>query len=442
MSKFVNPSGFAENLPPEQIVEDGLKVTFQDVAESYGYTHLETASVEYMETLASKGDIDKEIFTIQRALSEDDSEEAARGLHFDLTVPFARYVAQHQGELHFPFRRYQVQKVWRGERPQKGRFREFYQADIDVVARETLSLDFDAEVALVMAKVLSSFKIGALTMRINNRKFLNGLFETHGIEFSTEVLQIVDKIDKIGSEEAKRMLREDQGLDATAVAEIFTILGETVLLDDAPKFLDSITQTNVRLDEGKAELLQLFSVLQSVSIPDFAFTFSPSIARGLDYYTGMVCEVTINGHEKYGSICSGGRYADLAGRFTNQKLPGVGMSIGLTRLLTAIREESLLDFSRKVMVDLTVCLPDEDRKSISFTVAETLRDKGLNIEMNYKHDTPLGKQLEAVHSRNIPYALVCELDGKLTLYTMVADGNAEKSSFDSPESLAEFLRKS
>ncbi len=418
--RFINPSGFPENLPAGQVIEDSLKATIQQIAESYGYSRLETASVEYLDTLASKGDIDKEIYTLGRALAEGDGTESDRGLHFDLTVPLARYVAQNQGELWFPYRRYQVQKVWRGERPQKGRFREFYQADIDVVGRENLPLAFDAEVALVMAHILSSFAIGSITMKINNRKFLQGVCSALGVEDVARALQIIDKLDKIGESEVKRLLIEEVGLADSASENLFTIIANPVPADQVEAFLTSLPMNNEQIDTGIYELQQVFSILTQSSLPEsVAIVFDPSIARGLDYYTGTVYETTVDGFEQYGSICSGGRYADLASRFTNQTLPGVGMSIGLTRLLAIIQAEGLRSFSAQTRTDLTLCLLDEEQLIPSLQVAALLREKGLNVEMNYKPSVGLGKQLDQIKQKGIHRALVCERDGNFTLFNLL-----------------------
>lgn len=421
-NKHINPSGFAENLPNEQIVEDRLKTLIAQGAERYGYNRIETAAVEYMETLASDGDVNKEIYTIGRAQAEGESTESQRGLHFDLTIPFARYVAQHQGQLHFPFRRYQIQKVWRGERPQKGRFREFYQADIDVVAQGTLAPYFDAEVVAVAAGVLNSFAIGKLTIHLNNRKFLNGLLESFGITMDTAVLQAIDKIDKIGAPEVMRILQEDLGYPAAAVTDIFRIIATSVDRADVVDFLNNIDDANPTLAAGKTELLQLFSALpEAEQLENITFVFNPKIARGLDYYTGTVYESTIDGLEKYGSVCSGGRYADLASRFTNQALPGVGISIGLSRLLAVIKTENLMDFSQETNSQVVVCLLDESQHIPSLQAANFLRQHGLNVETNQKPSVALGKQLTTAEHKGIPYALVCEQDGQFTLYPIGDD---------------------
>ncbi len=439
-TRFINPSGFPENLPAEQLVEDALKQTFATTAASYGYTHLETASVEYMDTLASKGDVSKEIYTIGRALGEgDNNDEADRGLHFDLTVPFARYVAQHQGELWFPYRRFQIQKVWRGERPQKGRFREFYQADVDVVARENLALAFDAEIAVVMASIIETFGIGNVTMHINNRKLLNGLFASLGIMAATEALQAIDKLDKVGEGAVRELLRT-QGVADAAIDALFGFILKPVELTDVAAFLDTLPNDIEELVLGKAEVREVFAILAATAAtPHVRFVLNPKIARGLDYYTGTVFETTIDGLEKYGSICSGGRYADLASRFTNQKLPGVGMSIGLTRLLSILKAESLKDFGAMSSVLVLMCLANETQLIPTLQAASTLRREGMAVEVNYKHSVTLGKQIEQTKDRGIPFALVAEADGKFTLFDVV---NESKEVFmDIAEVVAKLFTK-
>ncbi len=425
-NRFINPSGFAENLPAEQILEERLKSTFGKVAESYGFLKLETSSVEYMDTLASKGDVNKEIYTIGRALGEEGDSEGERGLHFDLTVPFARYVAQHQGKLQFPYRRYQIQKVWRGERPQKGRFREFYQADVDVVARENLPLQFDAEVVVVMARILSSFGIDAVTMHINNRKYLSGLLQSFGIEDATTALQLIDKLDKIGAEKVRAELAIIYSLDDSALDLLFAYINERISEADFEQFANNVEARNDLMKEGLEELKTLFSSLKTrATIGNVSFVFNPSIARGLDYYTGMVVETILDGFEKYGSVCSGGRYADLASRFTNQTLPGVGLSIGLTRLLSIIKEEKLIELSESTNSDVVVCLLDEAERTASLSLAETLRQHGLNVESNHKPSVGLGKQLDQAKEKGIKHAVIAEADKSYTLVNLVS-GKKEK----------------
>lgn len=418
MSKrSIAPSGFPEYLPAMQIIADQYQAAFAKTAAQYGYVHTETPAVEYLDTLASKGDIDKEIYAIKRAQAEGDAVEADRGLHFDLTVPFARYVAQHQNDLHFPFRRYQIQKVWRGERPQKGRFREFYQADIDVVAPERLPLYFDAEVATVMAEILSTWDLGSMTMRINNRQFLDGLLQSFGIPMETEVLQAIDKLDKRGAEAVAEILSDELGYERPAVDAFLTLISQTVPQDELTKFLQEIAPANQSLVTGMEELRTVFAALPDEgSNQSVRFVFDPRIARGLDYYTGTVYETTIDNLESYGSICSGGRYADLVSRFSNQKLPGVGLSIGLTRLLAIAEAESLVTPARYALSDVVVCLLDEEQQRASLAVAKTLRQAGYRVETNHRPKQSLGKQIDIAELKGIPWALVVETDSTYTLY--------------------------
>ncbi len=416
-NRYVNPSGFAENLPAEQLVEERLKAGLATAAEGYGYVRLETPAIEYMDTLASEGNITKEIYRIVRSQAEDDGSESERGLHFDLTIPFARYVAQHYAELPFPFRRFQIQKVWRGERPQKGRFREFYQADIDVVANEVLPIQFDAEVITVIARVLSSFNIGPVTMKVNNRKFLTGLLEHFGITDQASVLQQIDKLDKIGVEKVSEVLMAEYGIAAETLTSLFTIITSRVATVDLAAMLIRIPDSNETLVEGKAELLSLFeNVPAAGSVPNVTILFDPAIARGLDYYTGMVCETIIDGFERYGSICSGGRYADLASRFTSRKLPGVGLSIGLSRLMTIIKEESLLDFSVQTKTQVIVGLFHESLRALSHTASEELRAAGVLVETVHKEQSNLGKQIDQAAAKGVPFVLACEQDGSFSLF--------------------------
>ncbi len=430
-NRFINPSGFAENLPAAQILEDGLKAEFATIAESFGYTHLETASVEYMDTLASKGDVSKEIYTIGRALGEgEESTESARGLHFDLTVPFARYVAQHQGQLDFPYRRYQVQKVWRGERPQKGRFREFYQADIDVVGQGTLALEFDAEVALTMGQILDSFNIGGMTMHINNRKFLSGLLAQYGIN-SEDTLHAIDKLDKIGKEAVIEKICSEHGVTADSLTDLFTIFASHVAASDVSAYLETINGDNELLAEGKRELTRVFALLaQNPTFENVSFVFSPAIARGLDYYTGTVYETTINGLEKYGSICSGGRYAELASRFTTQQLPGVGLSIGLTRLMSIITSEDLIALDRTSPSEVGLCMLQTEQETATLETAHVLRRNGFNVEIDYRTEAGLGKQLTVLEKKGIPFAVICEADGWFTVCNLATTAKQKVASIE------------
>lgn len=399
-----------------QIVADEYQAIFKEMAVQYGYVHIETPAVEYLDTLASKGDIDKEIYAIQRAQGEGDAVEADRGLHFDLTVPFARYVAQHQNALHFPFRRYQIQKVWRGERPQKGRFREFYQADIDVVAPERLPLYFDAEVATVMASILESWQLGAMTMRISNRQFLDGLLQSFGISMDTPVLQAIDKLEKIGTEAVAAILVDELGYETSAVQNCLELIARTVPHQELDDFLQGIDPVNPELVTGIEQLQAVFRSLPERSAGGVRFVFDPRIARGLDYYTGTVYETTIDGLERYGSICSGGRYADLVSRFSNKTLPGVGLSIGLTRLLAVAEAEGLVRAERQSLSDIVVGLLHDDQQVASLQAATALRAAGYRVETNHRAKTSLGKQISVAEAKGVPWLMTVEADGGYTVY--------------------------
>ena len=382
--------------------------------------------------------MNKEIYTLGRALAEEGEGDSERGLHFDLTVPFARYVAQHQGKLQFPYRRYQIQKVWRGERPQKGRFREFYQADVDVVARENLPLQFDAEVVTVVARILSSYNIGGVTIHINNRKYLSGLLQSFGIEDATTALQLIDKLDKIGVEKVRAELALIYNLDDISLDLLFAYINERITESDFAQFAANVEVRNERMGEGLEELKTIFETLRTrAEISNVSFVFNPSIARGLDYYTGMVVETTLNGFEKYGSICSGGRYADLASRFTNQTLPGVGLSIGLTRLLSIIKEENLVEMKEATNSDIVVCLLNEAERTASLSLAEALRQYGLNVESNHKPSVGLGKQLEQAKEKGIPKAVIVESDGN---YTLIDISSNDKQKLDSIDTIVSLMK--
>jgi histidyl-tRNA synthetase len=433
-SKFHKPSGFPENLPGEQIAEERLKARFREAAELYGYVPLETSAVEYLDTLVSKGEITKEIYTIGRAAAEGSDEEPNRGLRFDLTVPFARYTAEHYGDLAFPFKRYQVQRVWRGERPQKGRFREFYQMDVDVVANEELPIHFDAEVILVAAQALASFNIGGFTIRLNNRKLLEGMLLSRGVTETARALQIIDKIDKVGVAATATVLRDELGMEQSAAEHLLSVIGTPVPIEAAEALLRDLEGGHSLLEEGKAELLAVASELDGISKPGKA-VLDLRIARGLDYYTGTVCETTIDGLEAYGSICSGGRYADLAGRFINRKLPGVGVSIGLTRLLSILIQENRIGTERTSVTDVLIGLFDEAGRELANRAAETLRSSGVRTEVFHSGKQPLGKQIEAAVKRGIPYFVIMNESGSLALKDLASTTQADYA--DLPALLAE-----
>ena len=420
-NKYHNPSGFPENLPPEQIFEEEMKNSMRKTCSLFGYIPLETSAVEYLDTLASNGEINKEIYAITRALGEGSDAEPDRALRFDLTIPFARYVAQHYGDIVLPFKRFQIQRVWRGERSQKGRFREFYQADIDVIANEQLPLHLDAEVVTIIYQILQSFGIGSFTIHINNRKFLQGVLQEYGITDIASALRIIDKFDKIGRSAVKDLLIQELQLSSEVSDTLLDLVERSIPIHEVNTFFQSITGENALISEGKEELLEVFSYLETFPDGEGKFMFNPRIARGLDYYTGSVFETTIDGLERYGSICSGGRYANLAERFINKSLPGVGISIGLTRLLDIIRNEKPELLSKHTYTSVLIGLRNEENRLHSNEIAQALRENGIATEVFYKGSISYKKQFEYKTKKQIPFFLIVNQDTHVAISTSEND---------------------
>lgn len=407
-------SGFPEWLPEVRMVEQRWLDHIRKVFESYGFCSIETPAVEELNVIAAKGeDVDKEIYVINRLQTdENDDKEARLALHFDQTVPFARYVAMHFNDLVFPFKRYQMQKVWRGERPQAGRMREFYQCDIDVISPDNLPISFDAEMPAIIWEVLSSLpgmENENIQIRVSNRKILLGALEVLGIKDLTAATRIIDKIEKIGTDEVERLLSE-LGIDKEHTNNILKII-QTKHRD--PKQLNNDLRWyaghNQKVQEGIDELS---AVLDNLShLPEGAVVADLSIVRGLDYYTGTVYETVFVDDPTYGSICSGGRYDDLAGSYINKHLPGVGISIGFSRLFDRLRNEGKLPVSRKCPTDVLVLPPREESDIPKMReIEQTLRKNGLNVEV--ASGKKLQKQMAYAEKKGIPYVWFAE-DGEV-----------------------------
>lgn len=399
MAKIRPISGFPEWSPEQQLVENHVLDAVRGQFELHGFTPLETRSVEPLDVLLAKGETSQEVYVLKRLHAQGD-EPAEFGLHFDLTVPFARYVAQNRGTLALPLRRYQIQKVWRGERPALGRYREFIQADIDVIASEQLSGDYDAEVLRTLHNVLSSLPIPAITLRVNNRKLLQGAYEALGFSELDEVLRVVDKLDKIGPDKVGELLVTELGASAEqadAVLKIAKVRGTSAAALDAVR---SMGLDNATLSEGLDELSRLLDNL--ADLPDGAVVCDLSIARGLNYYTGMVCEGQMRGYEDMGSVCSGGRYDNLASMGSKEKLPGVGLSIGVTRILGRLFAEGRLEASRRTPTTVMVALDSAEARPAADAVAVALRTRGIATEV---FDRPLkyGKQIAYADKKGIPF---------------------------------------
>lgn len=369
--------------------------------ERYGFCSLETPSVELLDVLQAKGETSQEVYTLRRlqSASSDDSDSRL-GLHFDLTVPFARYVAQHFNELDFPFKRYQIQRVWRGERPQEGRYREFTQCDIDVINIDQVPLYYDAELPRIIHEVLTDLNLPPWSLNINNRIVLQGFYEGLGIGDPLAVIRIADKIDKIGADGVGRILATDIGLTDRQVAACLDLAG--IRGTDAD-VIDDIWALGVKSDLLAEGLDQLGYVLRSLAdLPVGTIVADLSIARGLDYYTGTVYEGKFTDWPTYGSICSGGRYDNLAGSFIRRSLPGIGLSIGLTRIFSKLVAEGLLKTGPKCPTDVLVVIPSAERRANAIETAALLRARGFNTELYHQADK-LAKQIRYASRKGIPF---------------------------------------
>lgn len=412
-------SGFPEWLPEERIVEQRWLDHIRRVFESYGFCSIETPSVEEIDVLLAKGEVDKEIYVLERLHKDEESDKESRlALHFDQTVPFARYTAQHFNELVFPFKRYQMQRVWRGERPQMGRMREFTQCDIDVINVDNLPLSFDAEIPAMIYEVLDGLDIGRVQLRISNRKILSGFLEDWGVDDIPAVLRILDKAEKVDesvtfSELSKVCSRSTAGEDWTAAR---ILMGVAKIKAHSRE--DLKTQL-FNLEHGSMSpkhlegIEELCVVLDSLShLPKDAVVADLSIVRGLDYYTGTVYETQLLDVPEFtGSVCSGGRYDDLASQYINKKLPGVGISIGFSRLFDVIRQSrpDLLNIGPKSPTDILVYTEDESLAGTANATAQLLRKNGNNVEV-YHTVKKWEKHLKYAEKKVIPF--ICYIRGE------------------------------
>ncbi|HEX8206627.1 MAG TPA: histidine--tRNA ligase [Solirubrobacteraceae bacterium] len=397
MAKARPISGYPEWLPEQRIVEQRLLDAIRRQFELYGFAPIETRAVEPLDALLAKGETDKEIYTLRRLQGGDD-EKAELGLHFDLTVPLARYVAQNLNDLKFPFKRYQIQKSWRGERPQEGRYREFTQADIDVIGRGSLSLHFDAELPLIVHEVFEALpEIPPVTVRFNNRKVVEGVMRGLGVEDVTPVMRALDKLDKRGAEAVRGDL-EGLGVGssaATKLLEMGAIRGSSG--DPVVEAVRALGVGGELVEEGLEELAFVIDAVKGAPrvVADL------SIVRGLDYYTGTVYEAVMEGHESVGAVCSGGRYDNLVegGR---DKLPGNGVSFGVTRILGRLFGQDAIPLGPKTPTQVLVALTSEDERGRAREVAAALRAKGVPTEV-FHEPVKFGKQIAYADGKGIPY---------------------------------------
>ena len=412
-------SGFMELLPNEQILFNQIREIIENTYKNFGFLPLDTPIIESSEVLLAKagGETEKQIYRFNKG-------EHDLSLRFDLTVPLAKYVAKNYGNLSFPFRRYQIGKVYRGERTQKGRFREFYQCDIDVIGDEKLDLINDAELPSVIYTIFKNLGFDNFTIRINNRKILNGLFEGIGQkDKSVEILRIIDKIDKIGEQAVRKEIAE-LGVGEKIVNTIIDFIRIDGSADEKIEKLEKMdlysanivesesqntdvgadNMTNATFTRGVNELKEVVENIRLFGVPDKNFTVDLTIARGLDYYTGTVYETFLNDYREIGSVCSGGRYENLAENYTDRKLPGVGVSIGLTRLFYKLNELNLIKADKKSISDVLI-IPMTENKKAPLELATSLRELGINTEI-YLNNKKIKAKMKYADKLKIPYVIV------------------------------------
>lgn len=391
--------GFMELLPNEQILFEQMKQKIEKTYQKFGFLPLDTPILELSEILLAKagGETEKQIYQFQKG----DTDIAMR---FDLTVPLSKYVAKNYGNLSFPFRRYQIGKVYRGEKAQKGRFREFYQCDIDIIGDGELSTINDAEIPSVIYNLIKELGFEEFTIRINNRKILNGLFEyINQKDNSVEILRIIDKIEKIGKDAVIEDL-EKIGVSKEAIEKIINFIEIDGTTDEKLQKLQDLNIENETFKLGLEELISVVKYIRIFGVPDTHFKVDLTIARGLDYYTGTVYETFLNDYRELGSVCSGGRYENLAEYYTDKKLPGVGISIGLTRLFYKLNELGLIKAEKASMSDVLV-IPMVDDLSKPIILANSLREKNINTEI-YLNDKKLKAKLKYADKLQIPYVII------------------------------------
>lgn len=392
-------AGFMELLPNEQILFEQMKQTIEKTYQRFGFLPLDTPILELSEVLLAKagGETEKQIYRFTKG----DTDISMR---FDLTVPLAKYVAKNYGSLAFPFRRYQIGKVYRGERQQKGRYREFYQCDIDIIGDGELSIINDAELPNVIYNTFKELGFGEFTICINNRKILNGLFESLNLsEESSDILRIIDKIEKIGKEAVIEELQK-LNIKQEKIDKIMSFIAIDGSNDEKLKALNELGITSEKFAKGLEELTEVVKYMRIFGIPEQNFKIDLTIARGLDYYTGTVYETFLNEYKNLGSICSGGRYENLAEYYTDKKLPGVGISIGLTRLFYQLSEIGLIKSDKKAISDVLVISMTDNFEYVS-KVAKKLRDEGKNVQVYYE-DKKVKAKFKYADKLEIPYTVV------------------------------------
>lgn len=390
--------GFMELKPNEQILFNQIKEKIEESYKRFGFLPLDTPILELSEVLLAKagGETEKQIYRFTRG---DDL-----AMRFDLTVPLAKYVSKNYGELQFPFRRYQIGKVYRGERPQKGRFREFYQADIDIIGDGELSIMNDAEIPSIIYTTFKNLGFDDFTIRINNRKILNGLFEYLNIvELSTEIMRIIDKLEKIGKENVKLELLK-LNIEEENVIKILEFISISGNNEEKIEALEKLNIKNEVFEKGLFELKEVVKYIRLFGVPEENFSIDLTIARGLDYYTGTVYETFLDNYREIGSVCSGGRYDNLAENYTDKSLPGVGIAIGVTRLFDQLNDLKLIKTEKESISDVLVISTSDD-VSECLPIANTFRKEGINTEV-YMNDKKMKAKFKYADRLKIPYVAI------------------------------------
>ena len=427
--------GFMELLPNEQILFDKMKQTIESTYQSFGFLPIDTPIIELSEVLLAKagGETEKQIYRFNKG-------DTDLSLRFDLTVPLAKYVAKNYGNLSFPFRRYQIGKVYRGEKAQKGRYREFYQCDIDIIGDGELDIINDAELPAVIYSTFRKLGFDNFTVKINNRKILNGLYESIGQkENSVEIMRIIDKIDKIGETAVKEELSDLEISDKT----IDTIINFIKIDGDSDEKIEKLEKLGIENEvylKGVAELKEVVKNVRLFGVPEKNFTVDLTIARGLDYYTGTVYETFLNDYRELGSVCSGGRYENLAENYTDKKLPGVGISIGLTRLFYKLNELNLIKAKQKSIANILI-IPMTENMAVPLNLATDLRSLGINTEV-YLSNKKIKAKMKYADKLEIPYVVVIgdeEIDSKKIKIKNMSTGEETELNFNA-ESIAKLIK--
>ncbi len=411
-------SGFMELMPDKQIYFEKMLEKLREAYSLYGFTPLDTPVIEASEILLAKGggETEKQIYRFTKG-------DADISLRFDLTVPLAKYVAMNYGQLTFPFRRFQIGKVYRGERAQRGRFREFYQADIDVIGDGSLDIINEAEIPGVIYRTFNALGLKRFVIRINNRKVLNGFFEVMGVgEKSGDVMRAIDKLEKIGREKVRALMVDDAGIDSETADKILDVITCQERGVSPFEALEAYKGQSETLDTGIEELATVVKYLGDFGVPDTHFKIDLTIARGLDYYTGTVYETVMTDHPEIGSICSGGRYDDLAGYYTDKKLPGVGISIGLTRLFFVLEDQKYLNPQLSSAPTDVLIIPMTDDLSPAISFATQLRESGVRTQLHCEKKK-FKQKMSYADKIGVPYVVLLGEDeinaGKVTVKDMV-----------------------